>query len=242
MILFPKDKNMGLLNFIFPQKCVLCGEMIGKSSGVPFCDICYSKYLMLKKEKCPVCRKEEAFCRCRADTLRTFGQKVSERHIFGFDSGISKKLIYTFKRSNNRALQNFFARECADIIENEIDGKKDGDYVLAYPPRSVSGKRKYGFDQAYVLSKKISGITGIPLEKLFKRKLFGEEQKNLSAKERMENAANVFYAAKNANVKGKSVIIIDDVVTSGSTVWALCNILCELGAEKIYIVSPAKVR
>lgn len=242
MILFPKDKNMGLLNFIFPQKCVLCGEMIGKSSGVPFCDICYSKYLMLKKEKCPVCRKEEAFCRCRADMLRTFGQKVSERHIFGFDSGISKKLIYTFKRSNNRALQNFFARECADIIENEIDGKKDGDYVLAYPPRSVSGKKKYGFDQAFVLSKKISDITGIPLVKLFKRKLFGEEQKNLSLNERVENAASVFYPRKNADVKGKDVIIIDDVVTSGSTVWALCNILCELGAEKIYIVSPAKVR
>lgn len=233
---------MGFLNFLFPQKCVLCGEVIGGVSGVPFCDICYSKYLMLKKEKCPICYKEEAFCRCRADMLRTFGQKVSERHIFVFDSGVSRKLIYTFKRSNNRALQNFFARECADIIENEIDGKKDGDYVLAYPPRSVSGKKKYGFDQAFVLSKKISGITGIPLEKLFKRKLFGEEQKNLSAKERMENAANVFYPRKNADVKGKDVIIIDDVVTSGSTVWALCNILCELGAEKIYVVSPAKVR
>lgn len=242
MILFPKDKNMGLLNFIFPQKCVLCGEMIGKSSGVPFCDICYSKYLMLKKEKCPICRKEEAFCRCRADMLRTFGQKVSERHIFGFDSGVSRKLIYTFKRSNNRALQNFFARECADIIENEIDGKKDGDYVLAYPPRSVSGKKKYGFDQAYVLSKRISGITGIPLVKLFKRKLFGEEQKNLSLNERVENAASVFYPRKNADVKGKAVIIIDDVVTSGSTVGALCKILCGLGAEKIYVVSPAKVR
>lgn len=233
---------MSLLNFLFPRKCVLCGEMIGEASGVPFCDICYSKYLMLKKEKCPICHKEEAFCRCRADMLCTFGQKVSERHIFVFDSGVSRKLIYTFKRSNNRALQDFFAYECSNIIENEIVDKRGGDYVLSYPPRSVSGKRKYGFDQAYVLSNKISGITGIPLEKLFKRKLFGEEQKNLSAKARTENAANVFYAAKNANVKGKSVIIIDDVVTSGSTVWALCNILCELGAEMIYVVSPAKVR
>ena len=233
---------MGFLDFHFPQKCDLCGEMVGEASGVPFCDICYSKYLMLKKEKCPICHKEEAFCRCRADMLCTFGKKVSERHIFVFDSGVSRKLIYTFKGSNNRALQDFFAYECSNIIENEIADKKDGDYVLSYPPRSVSGKRKYGFDQAYVLSKKISGITGIPLEKLFKRKLFGEEQKNLSAKARTENAANVFYAAKNANVKGKSVIIIDDVVTSGSTVWALCKMLCELGAEKIYVVSPAKVR
>ena len=85
-----------------------------------------------------------------------------------------------------------------------------------------------------------SKITGIPLISPFRR-MGGKAQKTLSAPEREANAKKAFDITDDYALSGLSVIIIDDVVTSGSTAARLSELLKLQGVKRIIVVSVSKV-
>lgn len=205
-----------------------------------FCPICRTKYEAMKRDKCRLCGAPHFVCRCIASKLKPLDIPITERHVFSFDSGLSRALIYKLKRKNLSVLRLFLARECAEIVKEETARCPREDFAIVFPPRSKSGIKEYGFDQAHIIATEVSKITEIPLLKIFKRSLGGKAQKTLSAKEREENAEKAFYISEKAELSGCSVIIIDDVVTSGSTVARLSELSKLYGAKRIIVVSVAK--
>lgn len=231
---------MNPFNLIFPKKCMGCGEFIKSSERDVFCPICRTKYEAMKREKCRDCGKPHVMCRCIASNLKPLDIPVSERHVFAFESELSRTLIYRLKRKNLRELRSFLARECAEIVKEEAARREGDELAIVFPPRSKSGIKEYGFDQAHIIATEVSKITGIPLLKVFKRAGGGKAQKTLSAKERAENAEKAFRISEKADLSGKTVIIIDDVVTSGSTAARLSELSKLYGAKRIIVVSAAK--
>ncbi len=231
---------MSIVNIIFPQKCISCGETTESGEKDVFCPICRAKYEMIKRQRCDVCGLAECKCRCIASKLHKSGSPITERHVFAFESDISRTLIYKLKRKNLRSLRAFFANECYDIVREETDRVKGEDFAIVYPPRSKSGIKEYGFDQAHIIASAVAKRSGIPLLKIFRRVHKGKLQKTLSSEQREQNAERVFDITKNADVSGKTIIIIDDVVTSGSTAARLATLVMRCGAKRIIVISVAK--
>ena len=232
---------MKLLNLIFPKKCISCGEFTDNKMNDPLCPICRTKYETMKRERCRACGKMHLECRCVSQKLKNIGIPLTQRHIFAFGSDLSRTLIYKLKRKNLRLLQKFLACECANVVKEETESKFHEEFVIVYPPRSKSAIKEYGFDHAHIIASEVSKITDIPLLNIFVRNFGGKAQKTLSASERELNANKSFGILEDYALSGLSFIIIDDVVTSGSTAARLSELLKLQGAKRLIVVSVSKV-
>ena len=150
-----------------------------------------------------------------------------------------KKLIYSIKNTSDKDLFTFTARELEMLIWRKAD--LSGDCVIAYPQRSKRARKAHGHDQAYLLAKTVSGDLGIPLYRGIKN-VYGREQKKLSEKGRGENAYKSYAIPEKYRdqLKGRRVILIDDIVTTGATAVS-CAALCKLnGALSVSCFCVAK--
>ncbi len=228
---------MSIWNFIFPRRCVFCREFISGGENV-FCPVCEAKYEQMKRAFCKNCGREHVQCRCVATKLRPLDIRISERHVFAYEGELARAVIYRLKRKNAADLQKFLSTELSRLLREETRGGEAA--VISYPPRAKNAVREYGFDQAQILASEAAKTTGIPLAEIFCRGENGKAQKTLSAKEREENAKSAYFLADGADVSGKTLVIIDDVVTSGSTAARLALLSKEGGTKRIVLVSVAK--
>ncbi len=228
---------MSIWSLIFPKKCASCREFIPRGGNV-FCPMCEAKYEQMKRAFCKHCGKEHRLCRCVATKLRPLDIRVSERHLFSYGGELSHSIIYRLKRRNAADLQNFLAHECTALVREEV--RRGEDTVITYPPRAESAVREYGFDQARILAYEIAKSVQLPLAEVFLRGESEKMQKTLTAKEREENAKHAYFLAEGADLHGKTVVIVDDVVTSGSTTARLATLVKVCGARRVIIISVAK--
>ncbi|MBQ9745285.1 MAG: ComF family protein [Clostridia bacterium] len=225
---------MSIFSLIFPRRCAGCGEF---AEGV-FCELCAAKYEQIKRVPCRRCGAAHSLCRCKPEKLA--GERgVSTRHLFAFEGETARSLVYKLKRKNLSALQKFFAAECASLIREEM--RRGEEYIVTYVPRAKKSVREYGFDQAQILAREAAKALGLPAAELFLRERGADvQQKTLGAKEREQNAACAYTLCEDADAAGKTVVILDDVTTTGSTAKSLCRLAYEAGAKRVLLVTVAK--
>jgi competence protein ComFC len=132
----------------------------------------------------------------------------------------------------------FLASELAPVILRTL---KDAgvesvasETVLVSVPRGRRGKSRYGFDQSEEICKFLSEKTGIPYEAgILRRRIGGREQKKLSRSERASNLKGLLYLRKDASLQGKTVILFDDIVTTGVSLSACVPLLRKAGADQL---------
>jgi ComF family protein len=127
----------------------------------------------------------------------------------------------------------------SDIIKKDID-------FITYAPRMKSSVKFYGYNQTKALAGLISKYADIPYMPVLKAsKSHDTEQKSLSKARRRQNVKNKFKILGNiiesGKLKDKNVIIIDDVVTTGSTLSECARIMKNAGAKNIYALCAASV-
>lgn len=230
-------------DLLFPPKCLICSDttVAGKSE---ICDSCLSRWRSLTAAKCPRCGKTAERCRCNFLCL---GDVKCAGALFFYDYTDSeladgKRLIYTLKRSRDRRIARFLARETAAMllkycISEEIDPR--GALVTA-APRSDDAVREYGFDHGAQLAHLTAYYIGAQYESLFVNK-GGIVQKNLSAANRRNNAEEAIALSGNIP-PGKICILIDDVITTGATLGVCANLLCSNGATDVICATVAAAR
>lgn len=231
-----------ILRLVFVPKCVICADVI--LDEIEMCPECLEVWKGARLAKCPVCNKTARGCTCRT-FHGLYTDKIGERSMsalafygkFGSDDLrdiLVRRLVYSVKTADDRSAVNLCARELsADILKTILlAGDKPSEYTLTYPPRSRKRIKKYGFDHGRDLARRVSKYTGIPVRELFKNK-GRKTQKSLDSFARLSNANSSYELLKNADIKGK-YIIIDDVITTGATVNACARLLKEKGAELVY--------
>lgn len=219
-----------ILFYLSVPKCVGCKERLGRTD-LALCPDCLKEYNNVKKRNCSICAKHLSECSCTNSYLDThYVHKLIKvfRYIHR-DPIPSNNLIYSLKRDNRKDVLTFLTNELSAAISCSV--KNPEEYVFINVPRRREGIIKYGIDHAALLAKSLA--------KRFSAKYYQpiisistRAQKKLTRNERMQNAK--FKAKRNAvDLKGKSIILIDDIVTTGASMAACAQVLKKLGAKTI---------
>ena len=229
-----------ILDFVFPSKCALCGEVSGTSDAL--CKECLEKYAFERKKKCPVCGKTAPTCTCDMPSgVNTLICSTFYTHYLQNSGRATEKMIFALKRRKRSRLAEFFGREAAAGVMRYIkaNGISAEECVITYPPRSEKNMADYGFDHAELVAEHISRYTGIPLVRVLER-VGGSEQKTLDASDRLANARASLKLSESVEIFEKNVFLFDDVMTTGATIVTSTELLKSAGAGKVITVTVAK--
>lgn len=213
------------LELIFPRFCLVCGTGIESSDKYPLC------------------------ARCRADIRQsgpifTQSSKDGKCHFEGFysvalyDSTI-RECIHKFKYSGKLSLETLFADLMTGFAEKYI-GINDFDCIASVPLHRAK-LRERTFNQAELLALPLSRKFNIPyIGANLVRIKPGRSQTSLSKSGRAEDVAGAFKVRTPAAFKDKSVLLVDDVFTTGATVNECSRTLKEAGAKYVVIFTLAR--
>ena len=216
----------------FVRKCLLCGEILTESKEDVFCPKCRLEYEKLKRRPCRVCGKPQSVCSCLPEKLKH--EVAWAVHLFAYDDPLSKTIIFTLKRRDFKPLQVFLGEELASHIGDIAE------YEITFAPRKPKSVREYGFDQAEALARVISDEKNVPLADIFTHARRSELQKNLNAEARAENAEKSYALQRSFTREREKLIIVDDVMTTGSTMAKLVSLAKEAGYKEIATVCVAR--
>jgi ComF family protein len=146
--------------------------------------------------------------------------------------GLTKKLIYNCKYDNDRLLIYDFAL-LMQTAWAELEKLIDTANLFLMPiPLHWSRQFKRGFNQSELLAYAIANFTNKPILKSLKRTRATKAQHTLNAKERFANTYQAFSADK-SQTKGKNIVLIDDIFTSGATLISASSTLLEAHANSV---------
>lgn len=230
-----KQLKERILNLLYPRRCPMCDGVLAKNE-IYICKACIPKVQVVGEVHCMKCGKmlaqEEAeYC---ADCLCHAHVFDRGRTIFVYDGPV-KKSIYRFKYARRKeyaeAYAYFAERELGDFIRSV---KPD---VLVPVPLHRVRYRKRGYNQAELFAKALGRRMGIRVEgKMVKRTKNTLPQKELDLPARQNNLKKAFKLCRN-DVKLKTIIIVDDIYTTGSTMDALAELFRGVGVQRIYFLA-----
>ncbi len=218
------------LDFLFPKRCPICDDIVGFRKG-DVCPHCLQKIKLIKGPSCMKCGKpledEAEYCfDCRKK------KHLFRRGIAVFEYRSIASSIYRFKYGGRQEYAVFFGKCMAGRLEGQL--KRWKAEALVPVPIHPSRKRERGYNQAELLARGISDQTGIPVRcDLIARRKKTAPQKDLDDAERQNNLKKAFKMIKN-DVKLNTIVIIDDIYTTGSTIDAMTATLQEAGIKNIY--------
>jgi ComF family protein len=224
---------------IFPANCLICNEII---AGGNFCVEDWNKLHFINKPACKICDSpfefkvdQEMVCAICIQNKPQFDKALA---VLNYDEN-SKILITNFKYFDQLDLAKYFS-QIMFIKAKEI--LPEIDFIIPIPLHKLRLiKRKY--NQAAFLAKNIANLSekNAILDLLIRTKN-NPPQAQLSQKDRRKNVAGIFKINEKylPKIKGKNILIVDDVITTGSTVSACAKILKKNGANKIFVLTLAK--
>ena len=189
---------MNFIDMLFPGFCPVCGKRLPKY-GV-----------------CQSCRSELSKCsgvHSKSISVGTNTYKIY--YLYPYKPDIIKKYIFALKRTASGQLFEFAAE---DIAKNLLCTLEHGSYKICNVPRKRLNVRKYGYDHAEKVCKRLEKYClqpEISFCKILTRRGFSREQKYLDAYQRNKNVSGKFRVRKKCGA-GK-IILFDDVITTGST-------------------------
>ncbi len=150
--------------------------------------------------------------------------------LFGYDNPVVRQLIYHVKTVGSRKSIKMVGIMLAMTLKNIADNTP-----VTLIPRSSSRFIKYGFDQTELISETyVRLVPHANYIKLFDRRSYSKPQKQLRSNERQKNAHNSLYVTQARSPR--EIVVIDDIITTGSTANAACSLLKKKGAKEISLV------
>lgn len=223
-----------LLNLLYPERCVVCDEITG-NMGEGVCKKCRSKIVYIREPFCMKCGKQLS-----NDEQEYCGDCGKKQHLYVqgtalYDYGSMADSLFRFKYAGRMEYAKFYGREL--YREKAFWLSMISPDALVPVPIHHSRKRSRGYNQAELIARELSKCSGIPLNtRLIQRKGRTSPLKNLNQLEREKNLKRAFKIYKN-DVKLSTIVIIDDIYTTGSTIDAMTKILHEAGIAKVYFMT-----
>ena len=224
-----KEVTEKLLYALYPRRCSLCGEVVALDEEL--CGECLGAE-MIEGELCRVCGNPKKECSCTKKT------KIPEYKAFiapyYYENSISAG-ANRFKDYGFPELSEAMGEKLSQQIENYYN-KIEFD-CITFVPLTKKKLRKRGYNQAQLLADEVSKHINIPSAKLLSKIRSTPQQKRISANQRKVNLRGAFDLAEGADVDDKTILLIDDIKTTGSTLNECAFVLNAYGAKAVYAAS-----
>ena len=194
-----------------PAKCTLCGKLMEDKT----------------EDICPQCRVEAAVFVHQPWHI-THVKKWCTLWLY---RGNVRSALIRFKFVRRPGYGTVFGRELGQKLKNE-DIPVD---VITWVPTGFLRKRKRTYDQVELIAREVGWQLGIPVQKLMRKTRNNRRQSGLRGKTaRRKNVAGVYAPTDEAQIAGKRILLIDDIVTTGATLSEAAGVLKNAGAKAVY--------
>jgi ComF family protein len=219
-------RDWSLLDLFLPRHCVICG-----SSGAAVCDACAGRLERLRSPLCGRCGAPTAWPveRCRECSGRRIAFARASAAVAYDDA--AKRLVGSWKERGQRAL----AEVAAEIVDEVL--ARPSAHTITFVPADHDRFLKRGHNPAQRLAEALGPRWQLPVVPLLQRAPGRAPQKGLTLAERRRNVRGAFTAT---GPVPKTIVLVDDVYTSGATVSAAATALRKEGASRVEVVTFAR--
>ena len=235
-----KQFSFRVLDFFLPRLCLFCGGVVAEEAKAAVCPDCERKIEWVESPVChccglifPVREGEDRLC----GSCQTEPPRFDRARAAAVYEGPVAQAVTRFKFGRQMAylpvMQHWLqAPRCAELVA-------DADLLVPVPlhPRRL---RDRGFNQALLLAQGFpEAVIG---RETLARVRYTVPQVGLNPKERRDNVHRAFAAPRPEEVKGKNVLLVDDLYTTGATVRECARVLKRAGAKRVEVLTVARVK
>jgi ComF family protein len=215
------------LNFIYPPYCMVCSSQLAEDEKL-ICDNCWLHTPRIEQEF-------DLFNEIKLGDEVYFSKVISAWEF----SPTIQTAIHLLKYQNYKVLANRIGLFMAErLTKQSLPMDKT---ILVPVPLHKTRTRERGYNQSTLLCKIIAVESGLNYsDKILKRTRYTQSQTKLNAIERAKNVENAFKVIYPEQIKNRLVILVDDVITTGSTMNACAKELIKNGANDVYLLSAVK--
>lgn len=207
------------VDLIAPNRCPFCERVITWNSY--FCADCVHKIDLCGDELCRHCGKASYNCIC-SEGFPSYDECICVSYYVGDVC----RAVLRMKESLGDNSTAF-----SQMMYRKLDVKCD--LVISVPMTKVD-KRKRGYNQSSLMAKRIAMLTNTPFsDKLLIKERKTQKQKTMSKAQRAENVKQAYKITNSDAIKGKSVLLVDDVLTTGNTLNECAKMLKLAGAKHV---------
>ncbi len=220
-----------LLNLLFPRKCAVCRELI-EYDGM-LCADCGAGLGIIGENCCEKCGKPPDSCVCEKYPQRCVACASAVEYYEA-----AKDIVHEFKFEGQSSLARPMAKLMAQTVLLRFPDVRF-DVIAAAPMRRRAIARR-GYNQSELLARELSRMLGTDYRKNALVKLRDTaHQSSLGAKERLVNLSGAIGVSRRFEPKGLTVLLVDDIATTGATLDECAGALLSRGAKKVYAITFA---
>ena len=224
-----------VLDFALPPRCAGCGAIVDEVNS--FCALCWTQVQFVGESGCTTCGMP-----LEATDAELCGVCVAKpprihrtRSAVAYDD-LSRSIAIRLKYGRKVALARTMARYMAPLVRREENA------ILVPVPLHRSRLWQRGFNQSALVAHELAKATGHRAEpRLLRRVKSTPALKGMSLSQRRNVVSGAFKVAPTTELEGRTVVLIDDVLTTGSTANACAKALQKAGVERVELVSWARV-
>ncbi len=205
-----------ILKLIFPIKCIFCGKELEDNFI------------------CSDCRKTiPIYADIRSGS--TFSKSVT---VMRYCDDKPRNAVLGLKFGNRPDNAHALAELLSDVAGTELCGSCD---VMTWVPISKAHMRKRGYDQSELIATHLGKMTGIPVKQYLRKVKNNKTQSSISDHAvRASNVIGMYEVVNGTEVRGKRVLVIDDIITTGSTISECAKTLLAAGASDVIAAAPIR--
>lgn len=228
-----------LTGLFYPAHCSVCDRAVGARELI--CERCSTGVRRVESPRCGTCSHpfdgmvDELECpNCRG-------------HAFHFDSGVAvmrcvgpvRDLMHRFKYGRERALRRLLGSWLAEALDDPRLAGVEPDMLVPVPLHPTR-ERERQFNQAQELAEWVTRLRGVPTVGALRRRRYTVTQTRFDRKRRMQNLRDAFEVSQNARVTDRHILLVDDILTTGSTLDECARVLVEAGAASVNAIAVAR--
>jgi ComF family protein len=234
----------GLFATLFPAECRLCNQPLLAMSRLPVCDACLAKIQAFNSPVCARCGEILAIGNVSVCTACTHAPPpfVAAIAIGPYD-GELRGLVHLLKYHSVRPAAQVLGRALTSLLQHQSTKLGEQPLILPIPLHRVKDRAR-GFNQAEEIANVVKKLTGFAIDRhALVRKRATESQTGMTSHQRRENVRGAFALRKRGLnvVKGRNIVLIDDVMTTGATAAECTRVLLRAGAKQVLVATAARV-
>jgi len=232
---YSKAALRGILGLIYPPLCQICGRSLDIFGDKILCEDCFSR-IKLNDISCAV---RGACCFAGTEGRSGAGYHFDTMYAVSSYDDVMRECIHKFKYKNGLALEKLFSGLMCEFAKDHID-MRCYDWLVPVPLHDVK-QRERTFNQAFILCANLSRRFSIPvLRRNLVRVRAGKPQMTLSKKKRLSDIKGAFKVKDASRLKNRSVLLIDDVFTTGATADECSKVIKEAGADTVDVFTLSR--